>query len=77
MKYVYEDKSIGMPLEYFEKPPKVLEEKICDETKKLATEYCPSTSTEYFTEKNLPGKCDKHTSAHWKEGEEGTGTISF
>ncbi|HEX9005847.1 MAG TPA: PBP1A family penicillin-binding protein [Bacteroidota bacterium] len=77
MKYVYEDKSIGMPLEYFEKPPKVLEEKICDETKKLATEYCPSTSTEYFTEKNLPAKCDKHTSSRWKEGEEGTGTISF
>jgi penicillin-binding protein 1A len=77
MKYVYDDPNIGMPLAYFQKPPKVLEETICTDTKKLATEYCPHTMTEYFTEKTLPGKCDKHTSARWKEGEEGLGTISF
>lgn len=77
MKYVYEDKSIGLPLEYFEKPNGVLERKICSETKKLATDYCPQTEIEYFTEKNLPGPCDKHSSARWKEGEEGGGTIGF
>ncbi len=77
MKYVYEDPSIGMPLEYFEKPPGVLQETICVDTKKLATQYCPVTTTEYFTQKTLPGRCDKHTSSKWKEGEEGQGTISF
>jgi len=77
MKYVYDDPSIAMPLEYFEKPDKVLTETICSETKKLATPYCPETETEYFTEKTLPGKCDKHSTARWKDGEEPGGTISF
>jgi penicillin-binding protein 1A len=77
MKSVYDDPSIAMPLEYFEKPEKVLQETICSETKKLATPYCPSTETEYFTEKTLPGKCEKHSTARWKDGEEPGGTISF
>jgi penicillin-binding protein 1A len=77
MKYVYEDPNIGMPLEYFEKPETVLQETICMDTKKLATQYCPKTMTEYFTEKTLPGRCDKHTNSKWQEGEEGLGTISF
>ncbi|MGA9119100.1 MAG: PBP1A family penicillin-binding protein [Bacteroidota bacterium] len=77
MKYVYEDPTIGMPLEYFQKPDKVLEEKICTETKKLATPYCPQTMTEYFTEKTLPPKCDKHATARWQEGQDAGGTISF
>ena len=77
MKYVYEDPNIAMPLEYFEKPATVFEETICADTKKLATEFCPNKTTEFFTEKTLPGKCDRHTSAHWKEKEEGTGTINF
>jgi len=77
MKYVYEDPSIAMPLEYFEKPSTVFEETICADTKKLATEYCPNKMTEYFTEKTRPGKCNKHTSQKWNEGEEGLGTISF
>jgi penicillin-binding protein 1A len=77
MKYVYEDPNIGMPLEYFEKPETVLQETICMDTKKLATQYCPHTMTEYFTEKTLPGRCDKHTSSKWQEGEEGLGTTSF
>jgi penicillin-binding protein 1A len=77
MKYVYEDPSIAMPLEYFEKPATVFEETICADTKKLATEYCPNKMTEYFTEKTRPGKCNKHTTQKWNEGEEGLGTISF
>ncbi len=77
MKYVYADPSIGMSLEYFQKPDNVLEEKICTETKKLATPYCPQTMTEYFTQKTLPGKCPKHTSARWQEGVDDGGTISF
>ncbi len=77
MKYVYEDPDIAMPLEYFQRPAGVLQETICTETKKLATQYCPSTTTEFFTTKVLPGRCDKHTTSKWKEGEEGQGTISF
>ncbi|HSQ75214.1 MAG TPA: PBP1A family penicillin-binding protein [Bacteroidota bacterium] len=77
MKYVYDDPNIAMPLQYFEKPGGVLQETICIDTKKLATQYCPNTATEYFTEKTLPGRCDKHTSSKWNEGEEGLGTISF
>ena len=77
MKYVYDDASIAMPLEYFEKPPKVLSETICSETKKLATPYCPETEKEYFIQKTLPGQCDKHSTARWKDGEERGGTISF
>ena len=77
MKYTYEDPAIGMPLEYFTKPDGVLQETICTETKKLATEFCPKTATEYFTSKTLPGRCDKHTTSKWKEGEEGLGNISF
>ncbi len=77
MKYVYDDPTIALPLEYFEKPASIFAETICEDTKKLATEYCPHTTTEYFTEKTLPGKCNKHTTSRWLEGEEPKGTISF
>jgi penicillin-binding protein 1A len=77
MQYVYEDPEIAMPLEYFHRPETVLEETICAETKGLATEYCPTKETEFFTTKTLPAKCRKHTSLKWNEGEEGQGTISY
>jgi penicillin-binding protein 1A len=77
MKYVYEDPEIGMPLEYFEKPDGVIADSICTETKKLATEYCPSKELEYFTSKSLPPKCDVHTSPFWKKRKENPSTISF
>lgn len=77
MKYVYEDPAIAMPLEYFERPATVFVDTICADTKKLATEYCPNKTIEYFTEKTRPGKCNKHTTMKWNEGEEGMGTISF
>jgi penicillin-binding protein 1A len=77
MKYVYEDPSIAMPLEYFEKPAGVEADTICVETKKLATQYCPEKMVEYFTEKTRPGLCPKHSTARWREGEEGLGTTSF
>jgi penicillin-binding protein 1A len=76
MKYAYEDPAIALPLEYFQKPETVLEERICADTKLLATQYCPNTTTEYFTQRNLPGKCTRHTTLRWDE-EEGLGAISF
>jgi penicillin-binding protein 1A len=77
MKYVYDDPTIAMPLEYFEKPAKVYADSICTETKKLATPFCPDKTIEYFTDQTRPGTCDKHTTSKWREGEQGAGTISF
>ncbi len=77
MQSVYEDPQIGLPVEYFERPSTVIEEIICADTKGLANEYCPNKMVEFFTAKTLPGKCTKHTSLKWNEGEEGMGTISF
>jgi penicillin-binding protein 1A len=77
MKYVYDDASIAMPLEYFQKPESVLGITICNETKKEATEFCPETYVEYFTQKTRPDKCDVHTSAHGTKEREGGGTIGF
>ena len=77
MKYVYEDPSINMPLEYFEKPASLYADSICADTKKLATPYCPVKVLEYFTAKTRPGKCEKHSSELWKEGDDSGGTISF
>lgn len=77
MKYTYDDPDIAMPLEYFAKPASIIEETICTDTKRLATEFCPSRMREYFVEKTLPARCNKHTSSRWNEGEEGLGTISF
>ena len=77
MQYVYEDPSINMPLEYFEKPASLYADSICADTKKLATEYCPLKVVEFFTAKTRPGKCDKHSSELWKEGDDSGGTISF
>jgi penicillin-binding protein 1A len=77
MKYVYEDQGIAMPLEFFQKPAAVYEDSICTGTKKLATEFCPEKAVEYFTDKTRPGKCDKHATSKWREGEEGFGKVSF
>ncbi len=77
MKYVYEDPKIGLPLEYFDKPEGVTAETICDDTKKLATDFCPSKSVELFTSKSLPPKCDLHTSPSWKKRKDNQSTISF
>ena len=77
MKYVYDDPTIAMPLEYFEKPAKVYADSICTETKKLATPFCPLKMIEYFTDQTRPATCDKHATSKWKEGEQGGGTISF
>ncbi|MEE9187192.1 MAG: PBP1A family penicillin-binding protein [Bacteroidota bacterium] len=77
MKYVYDDLEIAMPLEYFERPRGVVEETICLETKRLATEFCPNKGFEIFNSKYLPGKCPKHSTLHWGEGEESRSNISF
>jgi penicillin-binding protein 1A len=77
MKYVYEDAEIGLPLEYFAMPAGVLKEEICQETHRLATEFCPKRQVEYFTEKTLPGRCPKHSTTRWVEGEDSLGTTNF
>ena len=77
MKYIYEDQSIPITNEFFEKPDGVVVDTICADTKKLATPFCPKKFAEVFNIKYQPGACTKHTSANWKEGEENTNEIKF
>ncbi|HTY59267.1 MAG TPA: penicillin-binding transpeptidase domain-containing protein, partial [Bacteroidota bacterium] len=77
MRYVYDDPSIAMPLEYFERPADVYADSICTVTKKLATPYCPDRVVEYFTDKTRPGPCDVHTSADWRKLQQGPGKVSY
>ncbi len=77
MKYVYADKTINMPLQYFSRPSTVLQDSVCTVTKQIARQFCPKRYAEYFTEKMRPDSCSKHTSAHWKDTEEAGGTINY
>ncbi|HMK38470.1 MAG TPA: PBP1A family penicillin-binding protein, partial [Bacteroidota bacterium] len=77
MRYVYDDPSIAMPLEYFERPADVYADSICAVTKKLATPYCPDRVIEYFTDKTRPGKCELHASPDWRTEQQGTGKVSY
>ncbi|MBD3290696.1 PBP1A family penicillin-binding protein [candidate division KSB1 bacterium] len=54
--------TLELPIEYFHMPPGVSRVDICNETKMLATEYCPDIITEVFETDNVPTQyCDKHT----------------
>jgi len=77
MKFVYDDKAISLPPGYFVQPSGVERDTICNETKKIATQYCPDRVEEIFNKKYLPGSCPKHTSWHWKESEDSKNTINF
>ncbi len=77
MNYVYDDKNIDMPLQYFVQPDGVEQDTVCSETKKIATPYCPSTEVELFNKKYPPGKCPKHTSWHWNDDENSKNNINF
>lgn len=77
MKYVYEDKSLNMQLQYFARPASVMQDSLCVETKELARSYCPKKYAEFFTSKMLPDSCSIHTSPHWKDANEEGGTIHY
>ncbi len=77
MKYVYSDKTINMPPQYFARPSTVFKDSICVDTKELATEFCPEKMIEYFTSKTRPGTCTKHTTADWKDHVEEKETINY
>ncbi len=62
MKYVYEDRTIGLPVEYFNRPDDIIETVICNDTKMIATEFCPSRTSELFNGRWMPDSCDTHTS---------------
>lgn len=54
--------TLNLPIEYFHMPPGVSRVDICNETKMLATEYCPDIVTEIFETKNVPTQyCNQHT----------------
>ncbi len=61
MKYVYDDKALKLGGKYFTQPPGAVTVKICDDTKKVATEFCPHTSDEVFNAKHVPDVCTEHT----------------
>lgn len=77
MAYVYQDRSIDMPLQYFVQPDGVEQDTVCGETKKIATPYCPTREVELFNKKYPPGKCPKHTSWHWNDEEGSKNNINF
>jgi penicillin-binding protein 1A len=59
MKMVYD--SIDFPAAEFAESPNVVKIKVCKETKKLVTEYCPEPIEELFNLKYVPTeKCDVH-----------------
>ena len=60
MKTVYD--SLEIEQGTFAESMNVVKLKICDETKKLATPYCPKTYEETFNMKYQPtATCDKHS----------------
>jgi penicillin-binding protein 1A len=77
MKYVYADKSINFPVQYFSKPSSVSQDSVCTETKQLARFFCTKKYAEYYTSKMKPDSCSKHTNANWKDTEETGGTINY
>ncbi len=77
MKYIYEDPTIPITQEFFERPEGVVVDTICVDTKKLATQFCPKKVAEVFNAKYQPQSCDKHTTANWKEGEDNPNDIKF
>jgi penicillin-binding protein 1A len=77
MNYVYTDKSVALPLEFFTEPDGVIHEKICSETKGLATEFCPTTEEEIFNKKYLPPPCSVHTNANWKNNKPSKDAVNF
>ncbi|MDI6765780.1 MAG: PBP1A family penicillin-binding protein [Bacteroidota bacterium] len=77
MKYVYEDKNIGLPLEYFTQPEGIERDSICIDSKKIATPFCPGKEEEIFNKKYRPDTCSKHASKNWKESYESKHPINF
>jgi penicillin-binding protein 1A len=59
MKMAYD--SLGIPDEEFPMPSGVVSLRICDETKELATPFCPATEMELFNRDARPTEeCGKH-----------------
>ncbi len=77
MQYTYDDPEVGFQLEQFRRPDGIVTDTICVETKKKATEYCPSKTTEIFNVKYPLATCDKHTSPLWQERKDKPSKISW
>lgn len=75
MKYVYEDKRIGLPIRDFPKPEGVVQERICLESQNVATPFCPATVLEFVSKKYYPGHCTLHTSP--SSGEQHDNTLEY
>lgn len=66
MKAVYD--TLNLPAQNFKQPPEVVSLQVCEESGKLATNFCPKVITEVFNIKFHPTEqCDIHTKPDMKQ----------
>ena len=66
MKTVYD--TLNLPEQDFKQPPEVISLQVCEESGKLATNFCPNVITEVFNIKFHPTEqCDIHTKPRIKQ----------
>lgn len=77
MAKVYDDPRIPIEIAYFPRPGGIVEDTICVDTKKKATEYCPNKSTEFINARYPLSPCDLHTSPDWNLVPQGRSKIQW
>jgi len=66
MKTVYD--TLNLPAQNFKQPPEVISLQVCEESGKIATNFCPNVITEVFNIKFHPTEqCELHTKPHMKQ----------
>ncbi len=66
MKTVYD--TLDLPAQTFKQPPEVVRLQICEESGKMATNFCPKVINEVFNIKFRPTEqCDLHTKPQMKQ----------
>lgn len=66
MKAVYD--TLNLPAQNFKQPPEVVSLQVCEESGKIATNFCPKVITEVFNIKFHPtDQCDIHTKPDMKQ----------
>ena len=58
----------NLPVENFAQPDSIAYMRICDESKKLATKYCPQVKNDFFISGHLPEVCAIHSPEAVRKG---------
>ncbi len=58
----------NLPIKGFGQPSGIVSARVCNETHKLATRYCPDYSIEIFNIDHLPDSCDVHVLKQQRKG---------